>query len=78
LQAKFAVTIGADIHSTDPECMIMGEKRLTNINELETGISIIIVEETEENNPEQREIKQRKLLDTVNQEIEEVQDDISE
>jgi len=42
--AKFAVTIEADIHSTDPECIIKGEKQLANINKLEIDLSSMIVE----------------------------------
>jgi len=77
LQAKIVVTIGAEFHSLDPKCMITGEKRLTNNNELGTDLSSMRVEENGANNLEEREIKRRKLLDTVNQEVEEVQNDIS-
>jgi iron uptake system EfeUOB component EfeO/EfeM len=35
------------------------------------------VEEIEANNPEKREVKWRKLTDSINEEIEEVQEDFS-
>jgi hypothetical protein len=52
LQAKVAVTARTKIHSIDPECIIMGEKWLANINELKTNLSSMTVGETEVDIPE--------------------------
>jgi hypothetical protein len=77
-QSNAIMISDVDTKIANSECMITGVKQSSNTNKQIIDTSTKPTDESEADDAEQREIKRRKLLETIENETEDLQEDISE